>query len=110
MLHHTIIPWSPERMRRLIFSLISSSGNAANVPKPTSIGMTSSQIRIASASHSHVRSPTLPQLIPYPGDGRSESEYQGKGERHSGLPIALKAENDQSCRADNHYAGQHARN
>ena len=47
MLHHTIIPWSPERMRRLIFSLIRSSSNAANRPKPTSVGITSSQIRIA---------------------------------------------------------------
>src|SRR5215472_8084813 len=47
MLHHTIIPWSPERMRRLIFSLIRSSGKAANVPKPASVGITSSQIRIA---------------------------------------------------------------
>ena len=28
----------------------------------------------------------------YPGDGRSESEYQGEGERHFGLPIVLKAE------------------
>src|SRR6266478_4618672 len=96
MLHHTIIPWSPERMRRLIFSPICSSGKAANVPKPTSVGITSSQIRIALASHSMFRSPTLPQLIPLPGDGRSESEYQGEDERHSGLPIALKAENDQS--------------
>src|SRR5262249_42355608 len=50
MLHHTIIPWSPERMRRLILSLIRSSGKAANVPKPTSVGITSSQIRIALAS------------------------------------------------------------
>jgi hypothetical protein len=47
MLHHTIIPWSPERMRRLIFSLICSSSKAANVPKPTSVGIASSQIRIA---------------------------------------------------------------
>src|SRR6266508_686136 len=38
MLHHTIIPCSPERMRRLIFSLIFSSSKAANVPKPTSVG------------------------------------------------------------------------
>src|SRR6516164_2814106 len=45
MLHHTIIPWSPERMRRLIFSLICSSSKAANLLKPTSFGMTSSQIR-----------------------------------------------------------------
>jgi hypothetical protein len=30
MLHHTSIPWSPERMRRLIFSLICSSAKAAN--------------------------------------------------------------------------------
>src|SRR6266511_297625 len=43
MLHHTIIPWSPERMRRLILSLICSSDKAANVPKPTSVGITSSQ-------------------------------------------------------------------
>src|SRR5215471_394206 len=48
MLHHTIIPWSPERMRRLIFSLICSSGKAENVPKPTSVDITSSQVRIAS--------------------------------------------------------------
>jgi hypothetical protein len=47
MLHHTIIPCSPERMRRLIFSLICSSSRAANVPKPTSVDITSSQIRIA---------------------------------------------------------------
>src|SRR5215813_2896421 len=47
MLHQTIIPWSPERMRRLILSLIRSSGKAANVPKPASVGITSSQIRIA---------------------------------------------------------------
>jgi hypothetical protein len=47
MLHHTIIPWSPERMRRLIFSLICSSSKTANVPKPTSVGINSSQIRIA---------------------------------------------------------------
>src|SRR5215831_2598406 len=47
MLHYTSIPWSPERMRRLIFSLICSSGNAANVLKPTSVGITSSQTRIA---------------------------------------------------------------
>jgi hypothetical protein len=33
----------PERMRRLIFSLICSSGKAANVPKPTRLGITSSQ-------------------------------------------------------------------
>src|SRR6266480_4223753 len=30
-------------MRRVIFSLICSSGNAANVLKPTSVGITSSQ-------------------------------------------------------------------
>jgi hypothetical protein len=47
MLHHKIIPWSPERMRRLILSLICSSGKAANVPKPTSVDIASSQIRIA---------------------------------------------------------------
>jgi hypothetical protein len=34
-------------MRRLIFSLIFSSRKAANVPKPTSVGIASSQIRIA---------------------------------------------------------------
>src|SRR5947208_5576118 len=45
MLHHTIIPWSPDRMRRLIFSLICSPGKAANVPKPTSVAIASSQIR-----------------------------------------------------------------
>jgi len=45
MLHHTIIPWSPESMRRLIFSLISSSGKAANALKPDSLGMISSQIQ-----------------------------------------------------------------
>src|SRR5262249_46667138 len=50
MLHHTTIPWSPERMRRLNLALIRSSGKAANVPKPTSVGITSSQIRIALAS------------------------------------------------------------
>src|SRR5262249_56291147 len=47
MLHHTSIPWSPERTRRLIFSLICSSDKAANVPKPTSVGITSSQTRTA---------------------------------------------------------------
>src|SRR5262245_57675267 len=36
MLHQTTIPWSPERMRRLIFSAICSSGNSANRLKPTS--------------------------------------------------------------------------
>jgi hypothetical protein len=34
-------------MRRLIFSLICSSGKAANVPKPTSVAITFSQIVIA---------------------------------------------------------------
>src|SRR5437667_12893843 len=34
-------------MRRLMFSLICSSGKAANLPKPTSVGITSSQFRIA---------------------------------------------------------------
>src|SRR5262245_57822790 len=34
-------------MRRLIFSPICSSGNAANVLKPANVGITSSQIRIA---------------------------------------------------------------
>jgi hypothetical protein len=34
-------------MRRLIFSLICSSSKAANRPKPTSVGITSSKIRIA---------------------------------------------------------------
>jgi hypothetical protein len=38
-------------MRRLIFSLICSSRKAVNVPKPASVGITSSQIRIALASH-----------------------------------------------------------
>jgi hypothetical protein len=45
MVHHTIIPWSPQRTRRLTFSLSCSSGKAANVPKPFSVGITSSQIR-----------------------------------------------------------------
>src|SRR5262245_41665243 len=36
-------------MRRLIFSLICSSGNAVNVLKPTNVGIPSSQIRIAFA-------------------------------------------------------------
>src|ERR1700730_13016507 len=44
MLHHTTIPWPPERMRRLIFSLSCSSGKAANVPKPVSFVIASSQI------------------------------------------------------------------
>jgi hypothetical protein len=35
-----------KRSLRLILSLIRSSGKAANVPKPTSVGITSSQIRI----------------------------------------------------------------
>src|SRR5262245_19472070 len=39
MLHQTTIHWSPERMRRLIFSLICSSSKPANVPKPISVGM-----------------------------------------------------------------------
>jgi hypothetical protein len=43
-LHHTSIPWSPDRMRRLMFSLICSSGKAANVPKPTNLGINSSQL------------------------------------------------------------------
>src|SRR5262245_35804978 len=47
MLHQTSIPWSPARMRRLIFSLICFSGNAANVLKPPNVGISSSQIRIA---------------------------------------------------------------
>jgi hypothetical protein len=34
-------------MRRLIFSLICSSGKAANVPKPTIVGINSSQSDIA---------------------------------------------------------------
>src|SRR5258706_4073990 len=42
MLHHTTIPWLPERMRRLIFSLSCSSGKAANVPKPVSSVIASS--------------------------------------------------------------------
>src|SRR5262245_29456943 len=46
MLHQTIIPWSPERMRRLIFSAICSSGNSANRLKPISFGIISSQFRI----------------------------------------------------------------
>src|SRR6516225_6031238 len=52
MLHQTSIPWSPARMRRLIFSLICSSGNAANVLKPTNVGIPSSQIRILYPAHS----------------------------------------------------------
>jgi hypothetical protein len=32
-------PWSPDRMRRLIFSLICSSSKAANRLKPTSVGI-----------------------------------------------------------------------
>jgi hypothetical protein len=44
MLHHTTIPWLPERMRRLIFSLSCSSGKAANAPKPVSFAIASSQI------------------------------------------------------------------
>src|SRR5215475_4206789 len=39
-------------MRRLIFSLICSSGNAANVLKPTNVGIPSSQIRILYPAHS----------------------------------------------------------
>src|SRR5262249_21738338 len=39
ILHQTIIPCSPERIRRLIFSLICSSRNAANAPKPTRVGI-----------------------------------------------------------------------
>src|SRR5215831_8149458 len=52
MLHQTSIPWSPARMRRLIFSLICSSGNPANVLKPTNVGIPSSQIRILYPAHS----------------------------------------------------------
>jgi hypothetical protein len=47
MLHQTIIPWRPERMRRLIFSLSRSSGKAAKVPKPVCSDIAFSQIRIA---------------------------------------------------------------
>src|SRR5262245_19599499 len=39
MLHQTTMPWLPERMRRLIFSAICSSGNSANRLKPTSFGI-----------------------------------------------------------------------
>src|SRR5215831_11181032 len=39
-------------MRRLIFSLICSSGNAANVLKPTNVGIPSSQIRTLYPAHS----------------------------------------------------------
>src|SRR5262249_40349366 len=35
--------YTPESMRRLIFSLICSSRKAVNVPKPASVGITSSQ-------------------------------------------------------------------
>jgi hypothetical protein len=44
--HHTTIPWSPERMRRLIFSSICSSSKASNRLKPTSLGINSSQISV----------------------------------------------------------------
>ena len=50
MLHHTTISWSPEIMRRLILSVICSSGNSANAPNPTSLGIASSQIRITLCS------------------------------------------------------------
>src|SRR3954454_10045678 len=46
MLHHTIIACLPEGMRRLMFSLSCSSSKAANVPKPVTSGIASSQIRI----------------------------------------------------------------
>src|SRR5215470_5832626 len=39
-------------MRRLIFSLICSSRKAANEPKPTTVGIVSSQIRILYPAHS----------------------------------------------------------
>src|SRR6516162_5490929 len=39
-------------MRRLIFSLICSSGNPANVLKPTNVGIPSSQIRFLYPAHS----------------------------------------------------------
>jgi hypothetical protein len=45
------MPWPPERMRRVIFSLSCSSSKAANVPKPVSFGIASSQIRIAFDCH-----------------------------------------------------------
>ena len=50
MVHHTIIPLSPERMRRLTLSLICSSSKAANLLKPTSFGISSSQIRTSLVS------------------------------------------------------------
>src|SRR5262249_59031984 len=40
------------RTRRLIFSLICSSSKAENVPKPTSVDITASQVRIASVEGS----------------------------------------------------------
>jgi hypothetical protein len=51
MLHHTTTPWSPERMRRLIFSLIRSSTKAANRLKPINFGISSSQSGWSLASY-----------------------------------------------------------
>ena len=52
MLHHTSIPWSPESMRRRIFSLTCSSGNAMSVLKPTSFGMAFLQKRVLELMYS----------------------------------------------------------
>src|SRR5262249_59879218 len=102
MLHHTIIPWSPERMRRLIFSLICSSGKAENVPKPTSVDITSSQVRIASvevsaddiqAAHEIHLVPVgsalyrVPEIVTrgrFPDGGESDSTWRTQEARHVG--------------------------
>src|SRR5262249_25674450 len=65
MLHHTSISWSPDRMRRLIFSVICSSGKAANVLKPTSVGITSSHLWLAVARYAAVARDMLRTDWPY---------------------------------------------
>jgi hypothetical protein len=47
-------------MRRLIFSLICSSTKAANVPKPTSVCITSSQSGLSLASRGRRNAQLLP--------------------------------------------------
>ena len=87
MLHHTTIPWLPERMRRLIFSLSCSSGKAANVPKPVSFVIASSQIRIPFDA----RTTCICETDPGPSGSRARVNHPTRERfawRHSGPGLA----------------------
>src|SRR5262245_25911872 len=97
MLHHTSIPWSPDRMRRLIFWVVRSSGKAA----PMCLGRASDACVLGAlgvlastepTAHKYVRSASNGETTTggeQPGETRDEEVHPHRssrsGARYSGL-------------------------